>query len=83
MPRAAPDARTSLPATGGQGGVAALGHLGVPVEKYHGKYDQGWDRIRAERHERQKKLKIVDPRWPLSPRSAPPPIGPRPPTWGR
>lgn len=38
------------------------------IEKYMGRYDGGWDQLRNERHERQKALGVVDPKWPLSPR---------------
>jgi arylsulfatase len=38
------------------------------IEKYLGRYDGGWDKLRLERHERQRALGIVDPKWPLSPR---------------
>nr|WP_121270139.1 arylsulfatase [Pedobacter schmidteae] len=31
------------------------------IARYKGKYDKGWDRLRAERFERQKQLGIVDP----------------------
>ena len=45
------------------------------IEKYEGRYAGGWDKLRAERHERQKSIGIVDPRWPLSPRD------PKVPAW--
>ncbi len=38
------------------------------IAKYRGKYKKGWDKLRQERHARQKKMGIVDPKWPLSPR---------------
>lgn len=38
------------------------------IAHYRGKYMQGWDKLREERHARQIKMGIVDPRWPLSPR---------------
>ncbi len=38
------------------------------IEKYRGKYMQGWDSLRGERHERQLAAGIVDKRWKLSPR---------------
>ena len=38
------------------------------VEKYDGKYDQGWDQLRAVRHDRQLELGIISSRWQLSPR---------------
>ncbi len=40
------------------------------VARYEALYRKGWDAVRAERHARQKALKLVDPAWPLSPRSA-------------
>ena len=39
------------------------------IAKYEPIYQRGWDKIREERYERQTKLKIIDPTWPLSPRS--------------
>lgn len=38
------------------------------IAKYRGKYRKGWDKLRQERHERQIAMKIVDPKWGLSPR---------------
>jgi len=38
------------------------------IQKYLGKYDIGWDKIRAQRFARQQKLGIVDPSWTLPPR---------------
>ncbi len=38
------------------------------IAKYKGKYKAGWDALRKERHERLKKMGLVDPRWPLTPR---------------
>jgi arylsulfatase A-like enzyme len=38
------------------------------IAKYRGKYRIGWDRLRLERHERQKRMGLVDARWPLTPR---------------
>ena len=37
------------------------------VAKYRGRYRQGWERLRRDRHRRQVELGLVDPRWPLSP----------------
>jgi arylsulfatase len=37
------------------------------IAKYRGKYRQGWEALRQERHARQIKLGIVDPKWPLPP----------------
>jgi len=39
------------------------------IAKFRGKYKVGWDKLREERHARQKELGLVDPKWPLSPRS--------------
>lgn len=38
------------------------------VEKYSGRYDEGWDVIRARRHEKQLAMGLVPDTWPLSPR---------------
>ncbi|HEX4149024.1 MAG TPA: arylsulfatase [Pirellulales bacterium] len=38
------------------------------IAHYHGKYMQGWDQLRRERHARQIELGLVDSRWPLAPR---------------
>ena len=38
------------------------------IERYRGKYMQGWDRLREERYERQLAMGIVEKRWPVSPR---------------
>jgi arylsulfatase len=38
------------------------------IAHYRGKYMQGWDKLREERHAKQIQLGIVDARWPLSPR---------------
>jgi arylsulfatase len=38
------------------------------IAKYRGKYKKGWDKLRAERHERQIAMGIVDKNWPLTPR---------------
>lgn len=35
------------------------------IAKYRGKYKQGWEVLRKERHARQIKMSIVDPKWPL------------------
>jgi arylsulfatase A-like enzyme/uncharacterized membrane protein len=43
----------------------------VPVEwseKYRGKFDQGWDRLREETFERQKRLGVIPPDAVLTPR---------------
>jgi len=38
------------------------------VEKYRGRYLQGWDLLRKGRHAKQIEMGLVDPRWPLAPR---------------
>ena len=38
------------------------------VQKYLARYRRGWDVLRNERHQRQIKMGIVEPGWPLSPR---------------
>jgi len=38
------------------------------IAKYKGRYDQGWDALRAERHRRQIEMGIVEPEWELTPR---------------
>lgn len=40
------------------------------IAKFRGKYKAGWDRLREERHARQKELGVVAPSWPLTPRDA-------------
>lgn len=40
------------------------------IAKYRGKYLKGWDKLREERHERQKAMGLVDKKWPLTPRDA-------------
>ncbi|NJN70956.1 MAG: arylsulfatase, partial [Nitrospira sp.] len=37
------------------------------IEKYHGKFDQGWDQVRQETFERQKKMGIISPDTVLPP----------------
>jgi len=37
------------------------------VEKYKGKFDQGWDKVREETFERQKKLGVIPPDTKLTP----------------
>jgi len=43
------------------------------IAKYADLYRKGWDAVREERYARMKKMGLLDPRWPLSPRSI---IGP-------
>jgi arylsulfatase len=38
------------------------------IAKYKGKYDIGWDELRARRHKRMIEMGIVDPKWPITPR---------------
>jgi len=38
------------------------------VKKYEGRYDQGWDQLRKERHQRQLKSGLLPAKWKLSPR---------------
>jgi len=36
------------------------------IEKYRGRYDDGWDALRKERHKRMIEMGIVDAKWPLT-----------------
>lgn len=45
------------------------------VHKYANRYAEGWDKLREERHSRQLAMKLLDPRWTLTPRD------PRVPAW--
>jgi arylsulfatase len=38
------------------------------IERYRGRYQQGWDATRTARHEQLKGIGILDPRWPISAR---------------
>jgi arylsulfatase A-like enzyme len=38
------------------------------IARWRGKYKAGWDALRQARYERQLKLGLIDPAWPLSPR---------------
>lgn len=38
------------------------------IAKYKGRYDKGWDALRAERHKRIIEMGIVDEKWKLTPR---------------
>ncbi|OYP33870.1 arylsulfatase [Rhodopirellula sp. MGV] len=38
------------------------------IAKYRGRYDAGWDKLRAQRYERQQQLGLIDRTWPLSKR---------------
>lgn len=45
------------------------------IARYRGKYRMGWDRLRAQRHQRMIGMGLVDKRWPLTPRD------PKVPAW--
>ena len=38
------------------------------IARYHGRYRDGWDALRAERHQRQIKMGLVDAKWGITPR---------------
>ena len=38
------------------------------IDRHKGRYKYGWDALRAERHTRQVKMGLVDPKWSLTPR---------------
>jgi arylsulfatase len=38
------------------------------IARYRGKYKDGWDALREARYKRQLDMKLIDPRWKLSPR---------------
>ncbi len=38
------------------------------VQKYDGRYDDGWDKLRVGRHHRQRKSGLLPAKWKLSPR---------------
>ena len=40
------------------------------IEKYKGRYDAGWEAIRAKRYQRQLDMGLIDPKWKLSNRDA-------------
>ncbi len=40
------------------------------VKKYDGRYDDGWDKVRRARHDRQLKSGLLPAKWKLSPRPA-------------
>jgi arylsulfatase len=40
------------------------------IAKYKGKYDIGWDELRARRHKRMIEMGIVDPKWEITPRDS-------------
>lgn len=39
------------------------------VEKYRGKYMAGWDKLSEERYKRQIESGLIDPDWPMAPKS--------------
>jgi arylsulfatase len=41
------------------------------IDRYRGKYREGWEVMRRKRHERMKELGIVDPSWKTPPSDAP------------
>jgi arylsulfatase A-like enzyme len=45
------------------------------VQKYADRYAGGWDKLREERHTKQLAMKLLDPKWKLTPRD------PRVPAW--
>jgi arylsulfatase len=45
--------------------------LKADIERYRGKYREGWDVLRQKRHERMKELGIVDPKWKVARSDAP------------
>ena len=40
------------------------------MEKYKGRYDEGWEVIRQARYQRQLEMGLIDPKWKRSPRDA-------------
>jgi arylsulfatase len=40
------------------------------MEKYKGRYDEGWEVIRQARYQRQLEMGLIDTKWKLSPRDA-------------
>ena len=39
------------------------------IARFRGRYQAGWEKLRLERHARQKALGLVSPDWPLAPRA--------------
>jgi arylsulfatase len=39
------------------------------IAKYRGKYQAGWEQLREQRYRRQVELGLIDPAWPLSPKT--------------
>jgi len=40
------------------------------ISKYKGRYDEGWDKLRANRYKNLKEIGLVDPQWELTPRDS-------------
>ena len=40
------------------------------IAKYKGKYDEGWDAMRANRYARMKEIGLIKPEWDLTPRDS-------------
>jgi len=40
------------------------------IAKYKGRYAQGWDALRAERHQRMIEMRIVKSKWEITPRDS-------------
>jgi arylsulfatase len=38
------------------------------IARFRGKYKIGWDKLREQRHARQKEMGLVDPAWAMAPR---------------
>ena len=38
------------------------------IERYRGRYRDGWDKLREERHQRQIQMGLVNPKWGITPR---------------
>lgn len=39
------------------------------IAKYRGRYKKGWDKLREARYQRQIESGLIDPKWPLSPKT--------------
>lgn len=44
--------------------------LDQDIAKYHGRYDRGYEAIRLARLEKARRLGLIDPKWPMTPRDA-------------
>jgi len=40
------------------------------IDKYKGKYSEGWQKLREERYARMKKMGLIDPDWELTPQDS-------------